>query len=62
MSKTIAIVEDELMLAQNYKDALVREGYQVETYASLPSAKAAFERRLPDLAIIDPRTWRPGSR
>jgi len=53
MPKTIAIVEDEAALAANYADACRRQGYQVNQYRSRPEAMAAFERRLPDLVIID---------
>ncbi len=53
MSKTIAIIEDEKDLAENYRDALEREGYQVQVYADRPAAQAAFESHLPDMAIID---------
>ncbi len=53
MVSRIAIVEDEPALAQNYKDALEREGYRIDVYADRPSAQAAFATRLPDLAIVD---------
>ncbi len=51
--KRIAIVEDEALIRENYKDALQAQGYSVQTYASRPEAMAAFTTRLPDLAIID---------
>ncbi len=53
MPKRIAIIEDELAIAQNYKEALGRQGYDVVHYADRASAMTAFESRLPDLAIID---------
>ena len=53
MARQIAIVEDEAAIAQNYKDALTRQGYSVEIYPSRPKAQAAFDQALPDLAIID---------
>lgn len=53
MSRHIAIVEDELAIAQNYCDALRRQGYKVSHYSSRPEATEAFANRLPDLAIID---------
>lgn len=53
MSKHIAIVEDELAIARNYRDALQRLGYRVSHYADRASAMNAFQLRLPDLAIID---------
>ena len=53
MSATIAIVEDERAIAENYRDALRRSGYSVNLYASRPEALDAFRQRLPDLAVID---------
>jgi len=53
MSRHIAIVEDEEAIAQNYCDALRRQGYKVSHYRSRPEAAEAFQNRLPDLAIID---------
>ena len=53
MPKHIAIIEDEIAIAENYRDALVRQGYEVSHYATRPSAMQAFAVRLPDLAIID---------
>ncbi len=51
--KSIAIVEDDAAIRQNYGDALKRSGYEIETYADRASATAAFKVRLPDLAILD---------
>ncbi|WP_019604806.1 proteobacterial dedicated sortase system response regulator [Teredinibacter turnerae] len=53
MQRHVAIVEDEEAIAQNYCDALRRQGYKVSHYRSRPEATAAFGTRLPDLAIID---------
>ncbi|NIB42894.1 proteobacterial dedicated sortase system response regulator [Pseudomaricurvus alkylphenolicus] len=53
MARTIAVVEDEIAIAENYRDALQRQGYQVRLYRDRPQAMAAFDRQLPDLAIID---------
>lgn len=53
MSRHIAIVEDEEAIAQNYCDALRRQGYKVSHYRNRPEATEAFNNRLPDLAIID---------
>jgi two-component system OmpR family response regulator len=53
MSRLIAIVEDEESLAQNYRDALERDGYRVNVYADRATAQAAFDKALPDLAVID---------
>ena len=53
MGKRIAIVEDDETIRQNYRDALARAGYEVETFAARAEAHAAFKKRLPDLAILD---------
>lgn len=53
MARKIAIVEDEQAIADNYKDAFTRLGYQVDHFTDRPSAQAAFARALPDLAVID---------
>jgi two-component system OmpR family response regulator len=53
MAHRIAIVEDEPAIAANYRDALLRKGYQVAVYPDRPSASIAFAAGLPDLAIID---------
>ncbi len=53
VKKSIAIVEDEPALRENYAAALARHGYQVKTYTNRKVAMQAFTTRLPDLAIID---------
>src|SRR3954465_15721478 len=53
MTKRIAIVEDDPAIRANYSDALKRHGYDVEAYATRRDAEAAFNSRLPDLAVID---------
>ena len=53
MPKLVAIVEDEIPLAQNYCDAFKRQGYAVQHYVDRASAQSAFEQRLPDFVIID---------
>lgn len=53
MKRTIAIVEDERAIRENYADALRRHGYRVTTYSDRPSAAESFAARLPDLVIID---------
>jgi two-component system OmpR family response regulator len=53
MPQHIAIIEDELALAANYRDALVRQQYRVTLYSDRKGALAGFERELPDLAILD---------
>ncbi len=49
----VAIVEDESTIRENYSDILKRQGYDVTGFANRPAAQAAFDVRLPDLAIID---------
>lgn len=53
MPRHIVIVEDEQAIADNYRDAFARQGYQVSHYLDRPSALDAFKQRLPDLAVID---------
>ncbi|MBF7075071.1 proteobacterial dedicated sortase system response regulator [Glaciecola sp. MH2013] len=53
MMKTIALVEDDMALRENYVSALSSQGYHVDTYSNRIEAENAFERALPDLAIID---------
>ncbi len=53
MSRHIAIVEDEPVIAANYRDALQRQGFRVSLYSNRAQATTAFARQLPDLAIID---------
>ncbi|GAB6262886.1 proteobacterial dedicated sortase system response regulator [Photobacterium sp. R1] len=51
--KHIAIVEDETAIRENYMDVLKKHGYNVHGYADRQQAQAAFDVKLPDLAIID---------
>ncbi len=53
MIYTIALVEDDEALRNNYAQALIRDGYQVSSYSSRAEASAAFALKLPDLAILD---------
>jgi two-component system OmpR family response regulator len=53
MARRISIVEDDPGIRANYTDALTRHGYEVAAFASRKEAEAAFNTRLPDLAIID---------
>ncbi|MFC4701637.1 proteobacterial dedicated sortase system response regulator [Glaciecola siphonariae] len=53
MPKTIALVEDDLALRENYISALSKQGYEVAAYDTRPQAERAFSQKLPDLAIID---------
>ena len=48
MKRTIAIVEDEPAIRDNYAAAFTREGYVVRTYANRSQAMTAFASRLPD--------------
>ena len=53
MKRRIAIVEDEIAIRENFRDALVRQGYDVALYGDRHEAAAAFQQRLPELVIID---------
>ena len=53
MSRRIAIVEDEPAIRENLRDALARQGFEVQGFADRRDAQAAFGSRLPDMAIID---------
>lgn len=53
MGKTIAIVEDEASIRENYADAFRQQGYLVECFANRTTAMERFQSRLPDLALLD---------
>jgi two-component system, OmpR family, response regulator len=53
MPRTVAIVEDEAPIRENYADALRRQGYRVQTFANREHAMGAFRIRLPDLVLLD---------
>jgi two-component system OmpR family response regulator len=53
MAKRIAIVEDEPAIAENYRDAFVQQGYEVNIYPDRAMAMKAFDKALPDLAVVD---------
>jgi len=53
MRRRIAIVEDEYAIRENYRDALARQGYDVNLYNDRLAALSAFRERLPELVIID---------
>ena len=53
MARTIAIVEDEPVIRENYADLFRRQGYKVDTYAGRAAASEALQKKLPDLAILD---------
>jgi two-component system response regulator ChvI len=49
----IAIVDDEERLCRTVAQAFQREGFRTSTYADGLAAWKAFERCLPDLAVLD---------
>lgn len=51
--RTVAVVEDEAAIRDNYADGLRRRGYRVQCFADRHEAMASFSARLPDLVIID---------
>ena len=53
MARRIAVIEDEPALRDNLRDALARQGYEVQTFSHRKDAQAVLASRLPDLAIID---------
>jgi len=53
MGRTIALVEDEAAIRENYADALRRQGYEISTYGNRRAAMQHFKSRLPELVLID---------
>lgn len=53
MVKTVALVEDESVIRENYSDALQKQGYQVSSYTNRKEALKQFSQKLPDLVLID---------
>ncbi len=53
VAKRIAIVEDEEDQRNNYRDAILKKGYEVIAYGSRADALAGFADALPDLVILD---------
>ncbi len=53
MSRIIAIVEDDADQRENFSDALQKQGYTIQTYANKDEALNGFQKKLPDLAILD---------
>lgn len=51
--RLIAIVEDEVSLRENYREALERYGFATRGYAGRGEAESALAGPLPDLVIID---------
>ena len=53
MAKRIAIVEDDPDQRNNYVDAIIKKGYEVNAYRNREQALQSFDKELPDLAILD---------
>jgi len=53
VKQTIAIVEDDAQQRSYYAEALRSDDYNVQEYEDRQQAIDAFEKELPDLAIID---------
>lgn len=53
MAKIIAIVEDEPAIRENYAASLRKQGYEVVLYGNRQDALEAFNKQLPDLALLD---------
>jgi len=52
-TRTIAIVEDEALIRDNYREALERYGFETLGLPDRARAQSHFEDRLPDLVVID---------
>ena len=53
MSATIALVDDDRNILTSVSMVLEGEGYAVKTYNDGVAAMSAFEKLMPDLAILD---------
>ncbi len=53
VTRTIAIVEDEPAIRENYAAVFRAQGYQVDLFETRDAALAAFTKKLPDLALLD---------
>jgi two-component system OmpR family response regulator len=53
MVRRVAIVEDDFDQRENYRDALQKSGYEVDTYRNRPDALRGMRSDMPDLAILD---------
>ena len=53
MSATIALVDDDRNILTSVSMVLEGEGYSVKTYNDGATALNAFEKSMPDLAVLD---------
>ncbi len=53
MPKRIVLVEDDPALRENYASAILRQGYELESFDNKVTATESFNKQLPDLAILD---------
>ena len=53
MPKQILLVEDELIICDNYAEAIRQHGYEVLTCQTKSEGIAIIDKHLPDLAILD---------
>lgn len=53
MNKKITVVEDEETIRKNYVDALTKQGYDVNSFATRCEAEKYFSEQLPDLVLLD---------
>jgi two-component system, OmpR family, response regulator RegX3 len=49
----ILVVEDEQAIAEPLSQSLAREGFSAEVASTLTDAREAYERRAPDLVLLD---------
>ncbi|NIZ10495.1 response regulator transcription factor [Pseudooceanicola sp. HF7] len=49
----IALVDDDRNILTSVAMTLEAEGFEVETYSDGPAALAAFDRAMPDMAVLD---------
>lgn len=52
-TRKVAIVEDDFDQRENFRDALQKSGYAVDTYRNRPEALKGMKENMPDLAILD---------
>ena len=57
MARTIAIVEDEEAIRDNYKEAFTRQGYRVDTYSNRADAMVQFRSFRQDVDTHTPTTY-----